>query len=1165
MLRASERASEREWRDWVFIWNKIGADPTHSASPSSPIAGAADIFLVRTATIYAFLLPFGSLRSAQQQSWSRGKGGESMENNKRDRRRGRGRGARAADDITSVLRKSWYRLRLSVRDPSRVPTWDAVVLTAASPEQAALYEWQLLRAKRFGRIAPSTVTLAVPDPDAARIGSGAATLHAIFALARHLLRIGHAPLEVSDDKEDSLPSSLNGWSNDDTSFSSIVNYMATRHILLLHAGGDSKRVPWANPMGKVFLPLPYLAADNPDGPVPLLFDQILAISSSARQAFKNKGGILIMTGDVLPCFDASTMILPDDSGCIITVPITLDIAANHGVVVASSDGITNDDCSICLVENLLQKPTLTELTEGHAILHDGRTLLDTGIIAARGKAWTELVKLACSSSQTMISELVDSRKEMSLYEDLVSAWVPAKHEWLRSRPLGEELINALGNQKMFSYCAFGLSFLHFGTSNEVLDHLGGSNSALVGRRHLCSMPETTSCDIAASAVILSSKIAPGVSVGEDCLVYNSSLSGRIQIGSQSIVVGVSIVSLNKYEQIDNSSRFVLPDRHCLWEVPLAESLGRIIVYCGLHDNPKISVEKGGTFCGKPWKKILHYLQIQESDLWSSSTGQEKCLWTAKLFPIVSSSEMLKLSMWLTGSAIYNREEMLFLWRNSHRISLEDLHRSIDFPQLCMESNKHQADLAAGIAKACLTCGLLGRNLSQLCEEILQKGTMGVEICKDFLTLCPILQDQNHGVLPRSRAYQVQVDLLRACEDESNACILEQKVWTAVASETASAVKYGIEGDFFDSECVTNITSELTKDLEEISFCPKRASVQLPVRVDFVGGWSDTPPWSLERQGCVLNMAINLEGSLPIGAVIETTKSSGVLIVDDAENHVYVEDPASISTPFDKDDPFRLVKSALLVTGILRHKVLVNSGLQIETWAKVPRGSGLGTSSILAAAVVKGLLRLMGEDESNESVARTVLVLEQVMGTGGGWQDQIGGLYPGIKCTYSFPGQPLLLQVIPLVASPQLVSELEQRLLVVFTGQVRLANQVLQKVVTRYLRRDNLLIESIKRLAALAKHGREALMNGDIDELGYIMLEAWRLHQELDPFCSNQFVDKLFAFAEAYCCGYKLVGAGGGGFALLLAKDASRAQQLKQALEESSELDVKVYKWNICSS
>jgi fucokinase len=65
--------------------------------------------------------------------------------------------------------------------------------------------------------------------------------------------------------------------------------MATKHVLLLHAGGDSKRVPWANPMVKAFLPVPYLAGDNPDGPVPLLFDHILAISASARQAFKNQG------------------------------------------------------------------------------------------------------------------------------------------------------------------------------------------------------------------------------------------------------------------------------------------------------------------------------------------------------------------------------------------------------------------------------------------------------------------------------------------------------------------------------------------------------------------------------------------------------------------------------------------------------------------------------------------------------------------------------------------------------------------------------------------------------------------------------------------------------------------------------------------------------------
>lgn len=123
-----------------------------------------------------------------------------------------------------------------------------------------------------------------------------------------------------------------------------------------------------------------------------------------------------MTGDVLPCFDASTLVLPDDSSCIITVPITLDIATNHGVIVARSDKVVNgEDYVLSPVDNLLQKPTMKQLLDGHAILEDGMALLDTGIIAARGKAWEELMQLSFSSSQKMIEELIDTRKEASFH------------------------------------------------------------------------------------------------------------------------------------------------------------------------------------------------------------------------------------------------------------------------------------------------------------------------------------------------------------------------------------------------------------------------------------------------------------------------------------------------------------------------------------------------------------------------------------------------------------------------------------------------------------------------------------------------------------------------------------------------------------------------------
>lgn len=329
-----------------------------------------------------------------------------------------------------------------------------------------------------------------------------------------------------------------------------------------------------------------------------------------------------------------------------------------------------------------------------------------------------------------------------------------------------------------------------------------AGAGLVGRRHLCSIPATNVSDIAASAIILSSKIEPGVSIGEDSLIYDSSISASIQIGSQSIVVGVN-VSADFDMTAKVSFRFMLPDRHCFWEVPLVGRTERVIVYCGLHDNPKIPLSNG-TFCGKPWRKVLDDLGIQDNDLWTAEKTQEKCLWNAKIFPILPYFEMLTLASWLMGLDNQRNETLLSSWKQSQRISLEELHKSIDFPHLCSGSSNHQADLASGIVNACLNFGSLGRNISQLCEEILQKESTGVEVCKGFLSHCPNLQAQNSAILPKSRALQVHVDLLRACGNKEMALETEQKVWAAVADETASAVRYGFKGKNAMSEFVLKI-------------------------------------------------------------------------------------------------------------------------------------------------------------------------------------------------------------------------------------------------------------------------------------------------------------------------------------------------------------------------
>ena len=104
--------------------------------------------------------------------------------------------AAAGEDPLTILSKSWFNLRLSVRCSARVSTWDAILLTASSPEQALLYQWNLDYAKERGTIASSTVALAIPDPLGCRIGSGGATLHAIRSLFLWLRNSSSSSAEV---------------------------------------------------------------------------------------------------------------------------------------------------------------------------------------------------------------------------------------------------------------------------------------------------------------------------------------------------------------------------------------------------------------------------------------------------------------------------------------------------------------------------------------------------------------------------------------------------------------------------------------------------------------------------------------------------------------------------------------------------------------------------------------------------------------------------------------------------------------------------------------------------------------------------------------------------------------------------------------------------------
>jgi fucokinase len=204
---------------------------------------------------------------------------------------------------------------------------------------------------------------------------------------------------------------------------------------------------------------------------------------------------------------------------------------------------------------------------------------------------------------------------------------------------------------------------------------------------------------------------------------------------------------------------------------------------------------------------------------------------------------------------------------------------------------------------------------------------------------------------------------------------------------------------------------------------------------------------------------------------------------------------------------------------------------------------------MAGAVLSALARLQGVELAQSELFDQVLCLEQMMTTGGGWQDQVGGLTPGIKLITTGPGLPQRIQVMPLNLAPAIDAELADRLLLVYTGQRRLAKNLLQRVMGRWMARDPEMVWIQGEIARLAIEMRDALQAGDIDTFGALLTEHWMLNKRMDPGCTNPLIDELFEIMAPYIAGGKLSGAGGGGFAIVIAQDGDKAEELRIVLTE----------------
>ena len=355
---------------------------------------------------------------------------------------------------------------------------------------------------------------------------------------------------------------------------------------------------------------------------------------------------------------------------------------------------------------------------------------------------------------------------------------------------------------------------------------------------------------------------------------------------------------------------------------------------------------------------------------------------------------------------------------------------------------------------------------------------------------------------------------------------------------------------------------------------KELVINCPIRVDLShGGASDLFAMTYETGGRAINIAMDLDGSSPIKVRVKRLKEPVIrLISDDLKIDKTITSKEEILAYEDKDDSLRLFKAALAVTDIVRQndsrslrQLLedMGGGIELRSESSVPKGSGLGVSSILGTGVLEGLYRISGQEKTKAELVDAVLYLEQVLGVGGGWQDPVGGAFGGIKVITSKAGKskPVAEEI---KVSDEFVKKLEGRMVLYYTGASHFAGDILTKLTVDYISRSSIEYKSRQRLVAMDDEIMKAISNEDIDELGAIASRYWEEFKILNPEASPEEITKLFDNPEVkeLIAGGKLCGAGGGGFAFFIAKEGKR-EELEKALNLlSRNPDARTYRGTI---
>ena len=315
-------------------------------------------------------------------------------------------------------------------------------------------------------------------------------------------------------------------------------------------------------------------------------------------------------------------------------------------------------------------------------------------------------------------------------------------------------------------------------------------------------------------------------------------------------------------------------------------------------------------------------------------------------------------------------------------------------------------------------------------------------------------------------------------------------------------------------------------------------------------------------GNVVNIAIELNGQPPLQVYVKPCKEYHIVL-----RSIDLGAMEKVTTYEELGDfkhvgsPFSIPKAAIALAGFLpqfsldRFQTLQDqlkafgSGFEITLLSAIPAGSGLGTSSILSATVLGALADFCGLNWDKNEICNRTLILEQMLTTGGGWQDQYGGFLGGAKLLMTSSGIDQNPQVRWLPDHLFTSAEYQQCHLLYYTGITRTAKNILADIVRGMFLNST---EHLKLLAQMKHHALdlyEAIQREQFEEMGLLIRKTWEQNKKLDAGTNPPQIESIIQLIDDYCLGYKLPGAGGGGFLYMVAKDTEAAARIRNILTQ----------------